>query len=317
MELGFLEMANFYQGSKNMKMKSVAVSALSCFYITLASFSAVSPAFAADAPLAMNAELHAQLPEKIRQSKVLNLVTDAHYPPCESFSEDNKTMIGFEPDLWDAMGQVLGVKVKPVSIDFDGLIPGVKSGRYDVAVECISDSLDREKQVTFINYAYATNEVYTLATNTSIKADPLTLCGLNAGVQTGTDFEHAINEIYTPNCVKQGKPAIKTVRLPSADAVLLGLYAGRVDFVLNDAAAAGDIKKKAPHPIRTIEMPLMPKYYLGMVVAHENDALAQSLLKALNVLHENGTYDKIMAKWQLNDVRLSKPGINLMKTNPI
>ncbi|EIC85892.1 family 3 extracellular solute-binding protein [Serratia sp. M24T3] len=317
MELGFLEMANFYQGSKNMKMKSVAVSALSYLCVTLASVSAIAPALAADAPLAMNAQLHAQLPEKIRQSKVLNLVTDAHYPPCESFADDNKTMVGFEPDLWDAMGQVLGVKVKPVSIDFDGLIPGVKSGRYDVAVECISDSLDREKQVTFVNYAYATNEVYTLATNTSVKADPLTLCGLNAGVQTGTDFEHAINEIYTPNCVKQGKPAIKTVTLPSADAVLLALYAGRVDFVLNDAAAAGEIKKKAPRPIRTIEMPLMPKYYLGMVVAHENDALAQSLLKALNVLHENGTYDKIMTKWQLTDVRLSKPGINLMKTNPI
>ncbi len=300
-----------------MKMKSVAASALSYLCITLTSVSAISPALAADAPLATNAQLHAQLPEKIRNSKVLNLVTDAHYPPCESFADDNKTMVGFEPDLWNAMGQVLGVKVKPVSIDFDGLIPGVKSGRYDVAVECISDSLDREKQVTFVNYAYATNEVYTLATNTSLKADPLTLCGLNAGVQTGTDFEHAINEIYTPNCIKQGKPAIKTVTLPSADAVLLALYAGRVDFVLNDAAAAGAIKKNAPRPIRTIEMPLMPKYYLGMVVGTENDALAQTLLKALNVLHENGTYDKIMAKWQLTDVGLTKPGINLMKTNPI
>ncbi|MGA8120183.1 ABC transporter substrate-binding protein [Rouxiella badensis] len=300
-----------------MKMKSIAVSALSYLCVTLASVSATAPAFAAEAPLAMNAELHAQLPEKIRQSKVINLVTDAHYPPCESFAEDNKTMVGFEPDLWDAMGQVLGVKVKPVSIDFAGLIPGVKSGRYDVAVECISDSLEREKQVTFVNYAYATNEVYTLATNTRVKADPLTLCGLNAGVQTGTDFEHAINEIYTPNCVKQGKPAVKTVTLPSADAVLLALYAGRVDFVLNDAAAAGEIKKKAPRPIRTVQMPLMPKYYLGMVVAHENDALSQALLKALNVLYENGTYDKIMARWELSDVRLAKPGINLMKTNPI
>jgi polar amino acid transport system substrate-binding protein len=298
-------------------MKSIAVSALSYLCLIFSSVSAISPALAAEAPLETNAELHAQLPAKIRASKVINLVTDAHYPPCESFAEDNKTMVGFEPDLWDAMGQVLGVKIKPVSIDFAGLIPGVKSGRYDIAVECISDSLEREKQVTFVDYAYATNEVYTLASNNSVQGDPLTLCGLSAGVQTGTDFEHAINEIYTPNCVKQGKAAIKTVTLPSADAVLLALYAGRVDFVLNDAAAAGEIKKKAPHPIRTLQMPLMPKYYLGIVVAHENDALAQTLLKALEVLHANGTYDKIMAKWQLSDVRLDKPGINLMKTNPI
>lgn len=295
-----------------MRMKSLVVAA-SLLVSALTQFSTQ----AADAPLKMHASLHAQLPEKIRSSKTLNLVTDAHYPPCESFAEDNKTMVGFEPDLWDALGQVLGIKIKPVSIDFAGLIPGVKSGRYDVAMECISDSAEREKQVSFVNYAYATSEVYTLATEKSITNDPLTLCGLKVGVQTGTDFEKAISEIYTPNCTKNGKPAIEQVTLPSADAVLLGLYAGRVDFVLNDAASVDDIRQKAPHPIRTVQMPLMPKYYLGIVVAKENTQLAQVLLKALNVLHETGTYDKIMEKWDLEAMKLDKPGINLTSTQPL
>ncbi|MFT4269539.1 MAG: ABC transporter substrate-binding protein [Pantoea sp.] len=295
-----------------MRMKSLVVAA-SLLVSALTQFSTQ----AADASLKMHASLHAQLPEKIRSSKTLNLVTDAHYPPCESFAEDNKTMVGFEPDLWDAIGQVLGIKVKPVSIDFAGLIPGVKSGRYDVAMECISDSAEREKQVSFVNYAYATSEVYTLATEKSISNDPLTLCGLKVGVQTGTDFEKAISEIYTPNCTKNGKPAIEQVTLPSADAVLLGLYSGRVDFVLNDAASVDDIKQKAPHPIRTVQMPLMPKYYLGIVVAKENTQLAEVLLKALNVLHETGTYDKIMEKWDLEAMKLDKPGINLTSTQPL
>ncbi len=296
-----------------MSMKTLLLSAITA--CSLGAFSLYAPA--AEKPLAMDAALHAQLPEKIRSSKTLNLVTDAHYPPCESFAEDNKTMVGFEPDLWNALGEVLGVSVKPVSIDFAGLIPGVKSGRYDVAMECISDSLEREKQVTFVNYAYATSEVYTLASETTIKPDPLTLCGLKVGVQTGTDFEHAINEIYSPNCTKNGKPAIQSVTLPSADAVLLGLYSGRVDFVLNDAASVDDIKKKAPKPIRTVSMPLMPKYYLGIVVAHENKQLAEVLLKALNVLVANGAYDKVMEKWDLGPMKLEKPGINLTSTNPL
>lgn len=296
-----------------MRMKTVFLSVITA--CSLGAFSLYAQA--ADKPLAMDAELHAQLPEKIRSSKTLNLVTDAHYPPCESFAEDNKTMVGFEPDLWNALGEVLGISVKPVSIDFAGLIPGVKSGRYDVAMECISDSLEREKQVTFVNYAYATSEVYTQASETAIKPDPLTLCGLKVGVQTGTDFEHAINDIFTPNCIKNGKPAIQSVTLPSADAVLLGLYSGRVDFVLNDAASVDDIKKKAPKPIRTVSMPLMPKYYLGIVVAHENKQLADVLMKALNVLHENGTYDRVMEKWDLTPMKLEKPGINLTSTNPL
>jgi len=296
-----------------MRMKTLLLSAITACFLGAFSLSAS----AGDKPLTMDAALHAQLPEKIRNSKTLNLVTDAHYPPCESFAEDNKTMVGFEPDLWNALGQVLGVTVKPVSIDFDGLIPGVKSGRFDLAVECISDSLEREKQVTFVNYAYATSEVYTLTTEKTIKDDPLTLCGLKVGLQTGTDFEHAIDEIYSPNCTKNGKPAIQKVTLASADAVLLALYAGRVDFVLNDAASVDDIKHKAPKPIRTINMPLMPKYYLGIVVAHENQQLADVLHKAMAVLIKNGTYDRVMDKWHLTPMKLEKPGINLTSTQPL
>ena len=289
--------------------------------IILATSGAVSSfsASSADtlAPLTMDAGLHAQLPDHIKVNKTLNLVTDAHYPPCESFADDNKTMVGFEPDLWDALGKVLGVTVKPVSIDFSGLIPGVKSSRYDVAMECISDSLEREKQVTFVNYAYATSEVYTLANEASIKADPLTLCGQKVGVQTGTDFEAAIRKIYIPECTKNSREPVQVVILPSADAVLLALYSGRVDFVLNDAASVDEIKKKAPKPIRTLTMPLMPKYYLGIVVAHENQQLAEVLLKALQVLHKTGHYDAIMDKWDLTPMKLPEPGINLTSTHPL
>ena len=79
-------------------------------------------------------KLHAMLPEKNRTSGVLNLATDAHYPPCESFAEDNKTMVGWEPDFWNALGQVMGVKVQAESTAFAGLIPGVASGSADSTI---------------------------------------------------------------------------------------------------------------------------------------------------------------------------------------
>jgi polar amino acid transport system substrate-binding protein len=61
----------------------------------------------------------------------------------------------------------------------------------------------------------------------------------------------------------------------------------------------------------------MPKYYLGIVVAHENKQLADVLLKAMNVLIANGTYDKVMDKWDLGPMKLEKPGINLTSTTPL
>lgn len=261
--------------------------------------------------------LHAMLPEAIRKAGVINLVTDAHYPPCESFAADNTTMIGYEPDLWNAMAQKLGVKVKATSIAFDGLIPGVQSGRYDMAMECISDSAEREKMVSFVDFSYATNAFYTLKSNDKITDDVLSLCGMTAAVQSGTDFAPTVTDIFSPHCVNAGKAPIKLSQYPSADAVLMALYSGRADFVVNDAAAAKDIEKAAPKPIRVITSELMPKFYLGMVIKRDNVEMQNAMLAALKAVHASGNYDRIMDKWDLGPLKLPNPGLNLTASSPL
>ena len=98
-------------------------------------------------------ELNALLPQAVREKGVLILGTDAEYPPCEYYDESGE-MVGFEPDLWNAIGEKLGVEVKPESISFDGLMPGVESGRFDAAMECIADRPEREEKYTFVDFYY-------------------------------------------------------------------------------------------------------------------------------------------------------------------
>jgi polar amino acid transport system substrate-binding protein len=263
----------------------------------------------------MDPSLHAMLPADIQKAGVLSIATDAHYPPCESFADDNKTMVGYEPDMWNAIGAKLGVKIKPIATDFDGLIPGVQSGRYQMAMECISDSTVREKQVTFIDNSYATDAVYTLATNTGIDNDALSLCGLKSAAQAGTDFNDTLTAI-SARCKKNGKPGVTVSQFPSADAVLLALYSGRVDFVLSDAAAAGDIHKHAPKPVKVFTNDLMPKLYTGMVVRPDQTKLAEATLAGLRAIIADGTYDTLMEKWDLKLLELHNPQINQESTEP-
>lgn len=54
----------------------------------------------------------------------------------------------------------LGVEIEQESIQFDGLIPGVQSGRYDAAMECISDNEERREVVQFVNNAYGMNGLW-------------------------------------------------------------------------------------------------------------------------------------------------------------
>ncbi|MCB1485910.1 MAG: transporter substrate-binding domain-containing protein [Bauldia sp.] len=261
--------------------------------------------------------LHDMLPQAIKDAGVITIATDANYPPCQSFASDNVTIIGYEPDLWNAITQKLGITYKVDSIAFAGLIPGVESGRYDMASECISDNLEREKRVDFVVHAYATGAVYTLADNTTITEDTKSLCGLTVGVQQGFDFINVVNNVMTPHCEKAGLPAITANEYPSADAVLLSLYSGRVDFVLNNLAAAQAIEAAAPKPVRLVTNQHLPKYYNGMVVKKGNTELAEALLAALEAVHEAGVYDQIMAKWGISALALDEPGINLAASKPL
>lgn len=278
--------------------------------LSLTSIAIQHAAYAADG------SLNAMLPDDIRKAGVLTIATDAHYPPCESFADDNKTMVGYEPDMWNAIGAKLGVKIHAVSTDFDGLIPGVQSGRYPMAMECISDSAVREKQVTFIDNSYGTSAIYALASNTTVKDDALSLCGLKSAAQTGTDFNDVLSAI-TKRCQKNGKPGLTVYNFPSADAVLLALYSGRVDFVMSDAAAAADIQKHAPKPIKIYTNDLIPKLYTGMVVRPDNTKLAEATLAALKAIQADGTYDQIMEKWDLKLLELPDPMINEATVKPL
>ena len=261
--------------------------------------------------------LKAMLPQKIQDSGVITLATDAHYPPCETFADDNKTMIGFEPDIWNAIAKKLGVTVDPVSTAFDGLIPSMISGRYDIAMSCFSDNAKREEQVIFVNHAFAITAVFTLQSNTSITEDPNTLCGLTIAIPKGFDVAGIVEDKLNPHCAKVGMDAIKVNEYPSADAMLLALYAGRADFVITDYAAIEEIRKSAPKPIRVVSDPLLPKLYLGIIVNKDNKQLADALLAGLKAIHADGAYDKIMDNWGLSDLKLEDPGINLFSAKPL
>lgn len=260
--------------------------------------------------LSPDAKASAMLPEKMRAAGALKLATDAHYPPCESFAEDGKTMVGWEPDFWTAIGQILGVRVDAESTAFAGLIPGVASARYDVAMECITDTVERQKQVTFVDVMRARSAAVTLESNHSTDV-PLWFCGRKTGTQQGTTFAQYIDKIMTPACQSANKPAVENGIYPSADAAMLALYSGRVDFVVNNQATINELRKKAPQPIKMVPIEQFPTNFTGMIVAKENGQLADALLEATKVMQREGVYDQIATKWALEGLKLDQPGLNL------
>ncbi|MCR8548984.1 ABC transporter substrate-binding protein [Salipiger sp. P9] len=253
--------------------------------------------------------LHALLPEAIREAGMIKVGTDARHAPCDFMEEDNVTFTGWEEDYRQALGKKMGIKLEPTSIAFEGLIPGVQSGRFDMAMQCISDTPAREEIVDFVNVSISTNGIFAPEAS-GVTEDPLTLCGLTSGAQTGTTYGNTVMTVLSPYCEENGQEPIALQEFKSQDATILALLSGRVDFLVNDASSAAFIMEKSDAPLKVVIPDILPRWINGIVVQKGNDELAQALLAGAKAILEDGTYDKVMEKWGLTHIILREPGIN-------
>lgn len=261
-------------------------------------------------------ELNEQLPQKVRDSGVLTVATDPQYPPCD-FTNDDGAIDGFNRDILMAMAPRLGVEIRQEAIAFDGLLPGVQSGRFDGAMECITDNEERQKTVQFVDYAYATKSVITTSANEAgITENPLTTCGLNAGVQTGTEFVEDA-ELFSQNCEAEGEEPLNITNFPTAGDQNTALQSGRIDFAFTNTATGVWQAKQSGDAFEVISSPLLSRTYVGIVLAKDADDTAKAMLGALEAIIEDGTYDDIMSEWDLTDIALEEPGINLATERPL
>ena len=105
----------------------------------------------------------------------------------EYFDTDNKTVIGFDADLGKALGEVLGVEFKFQNTNFDGIIGGLKAGRYDLSLTSMIDKKERQAEVDFVDYLSSGVTFMVLKGNPEGLTEQLDLCGKAVGGREGRD----------------------------------------------------------------------------------------------------------------------------------
>lgn len=297
------------------RFAAIAVVALASGLALSACSSSGTPASTPAASSSADASLKAMLPDDIQKSGTLVVATDANYPPCDFTTSDGK-IDGYNHDFLQAIAAKLGITITQTQVSFDGLIPGVQGGKFQAAMECISDNATREKQVTFIDNAYATSGVLTLSANPAkITESPLSLCGVKVAIQTGTDFVDDYKR-YDANCESNGKSKLETTQFPDAPTVYTALQSGRAEAAFTDITT-GAYLKKTTGKYEVFASPMMAKVYNGIVVAKDSTKLADALTAALNARIADGSYADVLAKWDLPSLALPKAGINLADSDPL
>lgn len=221
------------------------------------------------------------------QTSVLRVATDATFPPMEFV--DNGKMSGFDVDLVEALAKAMGKNVEWTQIDFKGLIPGLVSKRFDMAVSAIYITDERAKVVDFGESYYAGGLVIMTKTgNASIKSVD-DLKGKKVSVQVGTKSVNYLRENY---------PSVQLVEVEKNDQMFNLVEVGRADAAVTGKPAAYQYARTRG-TLSVLPAQLTTEAY-GMAVRKDLPELTQGLNAALQKLKANGTYDAIVKKWFSN-----------------
>lgn len=165
----------------------------------------------------------------------LRFVTSAPYAPFEFYDEKGE-LTGIDIDFSRAVAAKMGVEATFENAQFDGIIPGIQAGKYDVIAASMGDTVEREKVINFINYTTLGNVVLARADDTSIKDLP-DLCGKTVTRQSGDVFGKFVDRIQ-PQCQSAGKAEIVVKTLPDSNAALLAIKSGSADAQIVNMSAA-------------------------------------------------------------------------------
>lgn len=220
----------------------------------------------------------------------LKIGTEPTFLPFEFMDEATGKIDGFDIALITAMAEKAGYKVEITNVAFDGLIAALQSGNIDVVASGMSITDERKQSVLFTDaYVNAGLTIAVAKANSDITGEN-SLSGKTAGVQIGTIGADKAEELKAAGKLK----AVKTYN--TIDVAFLDLLNGSVDCVINDGPVNEAYMNKNPGKIKTVGEILASDQY-GFAVSKDNKDLQAKLNKALKELKEDGTYDKLVAKY--------------------
>lgn len=248
------------------------------------------------------------VPEDIRSKGVITVGTDPTYPPFEEL-DAQENIVGLDPDLLNAIGEKLDIDVQFTKASFDSIIPGLTSGRYDMAMSAMTDTPERQEQVDFVDYFMGLGVIVMKdGDEMADKSDDSHLCGESVGIQTGTIQADRI-EVLNADCKKADDKPIDVHNFASVQQAALGMTSGRIDYVMTNNVNGANMVEANKGKFVTINDGV-PGKPAGMVFDKESQELRDAVEAGLQAVIDDGTYADLMAEYGLEDGMVDKAMIN-------
>ena len=217
----------------------------------------------------------------VKAAGKLTVATSPDFPPFESL--EGGKVVGIEVDIMELICKELGVELEIVQMDFDAVLVGIQTAKYDCGMSGITVDADRQKNMLFTKPYYNAAQVIVVKEGSPItgKAD---LTGKTVSVQTGTTAESG--------CLDAGI----TVQAFNANAdAKTALTTGKVDAWVVDNLTALQMVEDGDGLVVLEEKMTEEPYAFAFAFGSED--LVAEINKALEKLINDGTIEGIFENY--------------------
>lgn len=230
----------------------------------------------------------------IKERGYITVAMEGTWAPWTYHDEDDN-LVGFDVEVAKAVADELGVDVQYQEGEWDGLLAGVQSGRYDIMVNGVGYTEERAQAYTFSDpYCYNKTALIVRGDNEDIKS----LEDLN-----GKTTCNSANSTYQLIAEEYGANVLDVETL---DGTLEMVLAGtdRADATLNAEASFLDYMNA--HPDANLKIvdyyPESEKVCIIMSKGDSSDSLKEAINSAIEKLRADGTLSELSNKYFGGDI---------------
>ncbi|CAB1065703.1 ABC transporter, substrate-binding protein (cluster 3, basic aa/glutamine/opines) [Olavius sp. associated proteobacterium Delta 1] len=239
--------------------------------------------------ISMAAVTYAGTLDEIAMRGELRVACQTQGPPF-SFIDKNSERSGSSIEIVRLIAKEMGVKVKFLSYDWDGLIPALLSKKADMLAADMTPTLKRAMKIAFSEpFMYTGSVVFTKQDSPYKSLEDFKKPGLSIAVLLGSTGETDAKKTF-PNAklksYKGGGPLL-------IDAVLKG----HADFGVNDASAVtGQVSNFPPNSVRILPE-MLSKLPLAFAVRYDSMDLLEWLNLFFLHIRLDGRMDQNLDYW--------------------
>ncbi len=229
---------------------------------------------------------------KVKAAGTLKVGTETAFAPFDFI--DAGEHVGLNVDLFAEVGKEMGVKIEWVALPWEGVLPGLDAGKFDMVAGPATITKARSERYRFLPpVGDATNALLKRKGDTSV-TKPEDIAGKATGAGKAT------SQLAQLQDYAKTLPAKVTVReYVSFNEAYADLAAGRIAAVANSLTNIAFVAKTRPDTFEVVQPTFGKKSYFGFLIGKDADhaPLADAVAAAILKIKADGRLAAMETKW--------------------